>query len=307
MAFPGTELLEVAPSTYFAVASGGGKVFAVAGGYDSAGGYAAIMDTSTATSLLYSMPIYYGGRWLALQADYQDGRAWVASSSHWDNGHPCMFAYISTSGSTWTSGTWGPSDTLGGNVITVVACGNYVHGSATRDNDWWWGRLDQTTMTAGDVSNGTGVPGGSPIRYAGAVGSTLYDSLGTTTLTAWNDKRDTSGSSWSLPLAPTSAGVTVGTKIWWQASMGMVSFDTATNTSDSVLATPSTGYPASQLRPTVLGEVAYWTHSENKKLVAFHLPSGQWKLDDLVTVRSDRRGVGVGSGKLWIPSTVTPP
>jgi len=30
VAFPGTELLEVAPDNYFAVGSGGGKVFAIA-------------------------------------------------------------------------------------------------------------------------------------------------------------------------------------------------------------------------------------------------------------------------------------
>lgn len=57
MTFPGTELLEVAPDNYFAVGSGGGKVFAIGGGYSGASGYAAIMDTTTGASLLYSIPV----------------------------------------------------------------------------------------------------------------------------------------------------------------------------------------------------------------------------------------------------------
>lgn len=306
MAFSGTELLEVAPDNYFAVGSGGGKVFAISAAPYGGSAYAAIMDTTTGASLLYSMPgIYYGGRGLSLHADYQSGKAWVAASNWPIDGNPCRFASITTSGVTWTSGTWGPTGYSSSNIITVLACGDYVHGSATRSNLWWWGRLDQTTGTASDVSNGG--YSAFPIQYAGAVGSTIYDSLGTTTLTAWNDKRDTPGSTWTLPFAPISAGVTVGTKIWWQASTGMVSFDTATNTPGGTAATPGTGYPSSGERPTVLGDVAYWTHSDNTKLVAFHLPTGQWKLDDLVTARAGRHGVGVGNGKLWIPSTVTPP
>ena len=305
MTFPGTELLEVAPNNYFAVGSGGGKVFAIGGGYSGASGYAAIMDTTTGASLLYSIPVYYGALGISVHADYQAGKAWVASSSSWTAGNPCRFASITTSGVTWTSGTWGPAPYSGSYVLSVLACGDYIHGSATGSNMWWWGRLDQTTGTASTVSSGAFSD--PPIKFAGAVGSTIYDSLGTTTLTAWNDKRDTSGSTWTLPFAPISAGVTVGTKIWWQASTGMVSFDTATNTPGGTAATPGTGYPSSGERPTVLGDVAYWTHSDNTKLVAFHLPTGQWKLDDLVTARAGRRGVGVGNGKLWIPSTVTPP
>lgn len=304
MTFPGTELLEVAPNNYFAVGSGGGKVFAIGGGYYGASGYAAIMDTTTGASLLYSIPVYYGALGISVHADYQAGKAWVASSSSWIAGNPCRFVSITTSGVTWTSGTWGPAPYLGSYGLSVLACGDYIHGSATIGAAWSWGRLDQITTATSTVSSGSGNP---PIQYAGAVGSTIYDPLGTTTLTAWNDKRDTSGSTWTLPLAPISAGVTVGTKIWWQASTGMVSFDTATNTPGGTAATPGTGYPSSGERPTVLGDVAYWTHSDNTKLVAFHLPTGQWKLDDLVTARAGRRGVGVGNGKLWIPSTVTPP
>ncbi len=45
MAFSGTELEEVAPTNYFAVGSGGGKVFAIAAGTSGASGYAAVMDT----------------------------------------------------------------------------------------------------------------------------------------------------------------------------------------------------------------------------------------------------------------------
>ena len=306
MAFPGVELLEVAPNWLrpLAVGSGGGKVFAIGGGY-SGGGYAAIMDTTTGASLLYSIPVYYGALGISVHADYQAGKAWVASSSSWIAGNPCQFASITTSGVTWTSGTWGPAPYSGSYVLSVLACGDYIHGSATNGAAWSWGRLDQTTGTASTVSSGSF--SGPPIKFAGAVGSTIYDSLGTTTLTAWNDKRDTPGSTWTLPFAPISAGVTVGTKIWWQASTGMVSFDTATNTPGGTAATPGAGYPSSGERPTVLGDVAYWTHSDNTKLVAFHLPTGQWKLDDLVTARAGRHGVGVGNGKLWIPSTVTPP
>lgn len=303
MAFSGTELLEVAPTDYFAVGSGGGKVFAIAAGTFGASGYAAVMDTATGESVLYTIPTHYGGRGLSLHADYQSGKAWVASSSYWIDNNPCMFASITTSGVTWTSGTWGPSGYSSPHLLTVLACGDYVHGSATRSGTWSWGRLDQITTATSTVSSGSGNP---PIQYAGAVGSTIYDPLGTTTLTAWNDKRDTSGSTWTLPLAPISAGVTVGTKIWWQASNGMVSFDTATNTPGASVATPGSGYPSSNQRPTVLGDVAYWTHSDGTKMVAVHLPTGRWKLDDLVTARAGRRGVGVGGGKLWIPSTVTP-
>jgi hypothetical protein len=46
----------------------------------------------------------------------------------------------------------------------------------------------------------------------------------------------------------------------------MVSFDTATNTPGGTAATPGTGYPSSGERPTVLGDVAYWIHSDNTKL-----------------------------------------
>ena len=77
MTFPGTELLEVAPDNYFAVGSGGGKVFAIGGGYSGASGYAAIMDTTTGASLLYSIPVYYGALGISVHADYQAGKAWV--------------------------------------------------------------------------------------------------------------------------------------------------------------------------------------------------------------------------------------
>lgn len=94
MAFSGTELLEVAPTDYFAVGSGGGKVFAIAAGSSGASGYAAVMDTATGESVLYTIPTHYGGRGLSLHADYQSGKAWVASSSHWIDSYPCMFASI---------------------------------------------------------------------------------------------------------------------------------------------------------------------------------------------------------------------
>jgi hypothetical protein len=105
VAFPGTELEEVAPTNYFAVGSGGGKVFAIAASDSGASGYAAVMDTATGESALYTIPTYYGGRGLSLHADYQSGKAWVASSSYWADNNPCMFASITTSGVTWTSGT----------------------------------------------------------------------------------------------------------------------------------------------------------------------------------------------------------
>ena len=60
MAFPGTELEEVAPTTVGTTCAGGGKVFAIAAGTYGASGYAAVMDTATGESVLYAIPTHCG-------------------------------------------------------------------------------------------------------------------------------------------------------------------------------------------------------------------------------------------------------
>ena len=294
MAFPGTEVLEVAPTAGpLGVGQSGAYVFCV-GGYQTS-----ILNTSTGGALIYESP---GNLNISTSIGCQSGVAWwmYATGSY----GKYAFGSISTSGVT-QSVTFGATVNTYPSPMTLV-CDTYVHGIISVGGwpTYRWQRLDTSTMTGSEVSFGISSP---PIWTAGVVGSTIYDTANSATVTAWNPKRDTAGSSWPLPLAAQSPGTTVGTTIWWQAPNGMVSFDTATNTAYGVVATPGTGYPASNRKPAILGDVAYWIHSDNTKMVAFNLSTGQWKLDDLATSRSGRTGVGVGAGKLWIPSTVTPP
>lgn len=288
MAFAGTEVLEVAPTAApLRVGYGGGYVFCVGGNK------ASILNTSTGVALLYDTP---GNAWTSPIA-YDGTMAWYSYGDSYYG--KFYFGGITSTGLTKAATV--PGDRYLYPAATALVCDGYVH--AIQNSSQWY-RLTVSTMTA--ASMGVGPIWAQPIMTAGVVGSTIYDPVGGTTLTAWNGARDTSGSSWSLPLAPISAGCTVGTKIWWQASGGMVWFDTATNTSGGVAATPGSA-PSSGRKPAVLGDVAYWIHTDDTKMVAFNLVTGQWKLDDLATTRANRTGIGVGSGKLWIPSTVTPP
>lgn len=292
-----------------AVCSGGGKVFAIGGN-----GQTAVMDASTGVAVLYTSPGWfpdansaYSGEYLYNGQDkacYYGGLAYYGAKN--SNGYqPQMICTISTTGATASysagytsnnSGYWQYEEMT---WFSMLAVGNYVHGTFgyPYNGASWFIKMDLTTKSiTSDINT----------RLGGVGGNKLYVPSGAT-LNEYNDDGSSTGSSWVLPSAPISLGTTSGNVIWWNASAGMVWFDYTTNARGFVASTPGAGFPASSRRPVILGAVAYWMHSDNTKMVAFNMLTGQWKLDDLATSRTRRFGIGVGNGKLWIPTTVTPP
>lgn len=307
MAFPGTELLEVAPTVGPVVASGGGYVWAVGDGE------VAIMNTSTGDALLYS----HGGS-TRYRADYGNSyfsNDYLAGAGRYTSSQGAWFTLtsgyllgVSTTGITVgksVSGLgghtgspyyayWGPVSMT---IVDDVLWGVWMRNS---DYSYRYASYNLTTDTAGSYSAGSFTSG------FGALGSYMYGTSGTT-VTQYDKTGTATGSTWTVPLAPTSsASEPDGNKIWWKSAGGMVWCDPVAGTVGGVAATPAWSAPNGR-RPVILSGVAYWIKGDHQSMTAFNLANGQWKDDDLVTIRGWRIGIGVGNGKLWIPSAVTPP
>lgn len=303
MAFPGTELLEVAPTTVGTTCAGGGKVFGIGSGQT------AIMDASTSEAYLYTSP--GSNNW------HRDGYLYVTASGAYSTatskawyGTVGYFNYITASGITGSVSSGTSTGNSGYPYYRMLYCnnlattGDYVWGQWTRSTDldtYYWARLTISTSSVYYSSVGY-----SPFPAGGAigVGGYMYAASGTT-VTKYNPSDGTStGTTYTLPLAAASYPTLEGSTIYWAASSGVVWLDTSSGVTGGVAATPS-GLPAPVVRPTILSGVLYWL-SSGDKMVAVKLSTGQWKEDTLVTNRANRFGINAASGKLWIPTITTP-
>lgn len=302
MAFSGTELEEVAPTTVGTTCAGGGKVFAIGSGQT------AIMDDATSEAYLYSSP--GDNKWYAGQYYVTASSAYSSATSKAWYGAVGTFCSITAAGITGSVSSGTPDNTGGPHYRyfycrNIATTGDYVWGEWVRSTAsylFYWARLTISTSSVWtSAESGSSYPAGVAI----GVGGYMYAASGTT-VTQYNPVDGTStGTTYTLPLAaapfyPTLDGVT----IYWTASSGVVTLNTSTGITSGAAATPA-GMPAPVARPTVQGGVMYWL-SAGDKMVAFKLSTGQWKEDTLVTNRANRFGINASNGKLWIPSTVTP-
>ena len=303
MAFSGTELEEVAPTTVGTTCAGGGKVFAIGSGQT------AIIDDATSEAYLYSSP---------------GDNAWNTSGSYYAT---ASSAYSSATSKAWygTIGTFcsitaagitgsvlsGTSPATSGNPYhgylfchNIATTGDYVWGEwvrTTNSSEYYWARL---TISTSSVWSSAVSYGGYPAGVAIGVGGYMYAASGTT-VTQYNPVDGTStGTTYTLPLAASSYPTLDGVTIYWTASSGVVTLNTSTGITSGAAATPA-GMPAPVVRPTVQGGVMYWL-SAGDKMVAFKLSTGQWKQDTLVTNRADRFGINASNGKVWVPTKKTP-
>lgn len=303
MAFSGTELEEVAPTTVGTTCAGGGKVFAIGSGQT------AIMDDATSEAYLYSSPgdnaRSIGDYYVTASSAYSSAtsKAWYGTI-----GAFCSITAAGITGSVSSGTSGGHSGSPSYRYLychNIATTGDYVWGEwvrSTTSYEFYWARLTISTSSVWtSASSGSGYPAGLAI----GVGGYMYAASGTT-VTQYNPVDGTStGTTYTLPLAaapfyPTLDGVT----IYWTASSGVVTLNTSTGITSGAAATPA-GMPAPVVRPTVQGGVMYWL-SAGDKMVAFKLSTGQWKEDTLVTNRANRFGINASNGKLWIPSTTTP-
>lgn len=300
MAFSGTELEEVAPTTVGTTCAGGGKVFAIGSGQT------AIMDDATSEAYLYSSP--GDNKWYAGQYYVTASSAYSSATSKAWYGTIGTFCSITAAGITGSVSSGTPVFNSGYPHYRYFYChniattGDYVWGEWVMPPRYCWAILTISTSSVWtSASSGSSYPAGLAI----GVGGYMYAASGTT-VTQYNPVDGTStGTTYTLPLAaapfyPTLDGVT----IYWTASSGVVTLNTSTGITSGAAATPA-GMPVPVVRPTVQGGVMYWL-SAGDKMVAFKLSTGQWKEDTLVTNRADRFGINASNGKLWIPSTVTP-
>ncbi len=301
MAFSGTELEEVAPTTVGTTCAGGGKVFAIGSGQT------AIMDDATSEAYLYSSP-----------GDNTSGSGYyvTASSAYSSATSKAWYGTIGTFCSITAAGITGSvsSGTSGGHsgypyyrylyCRNIATTGDYVWGEwvrSTTSSQYYWARLTISTSSVwtSDISY-SGYPAGVAI----GVGGYMYAASGTT-VTQYNPVDGTStGTTYTLPLAASSYPTLDGVTIYWTASSGVVTLNTSTGITSGAAATPA-GMPAPVVRPTVQGGVMYWLSADDK-MVAFKLSTGQWKEDTLVTNRADRFGINASNGKVWVPTKTTP-
>lgn len=300
MAFSGTELEEVAPTTVGTTCAGGGKVFAIGSGQT------AIMDDATSEAYLYSSPgdnawhtsgYYYATASSAYSS--ATSKAWYGTI-----GTFCSITAAGITGSVSSGTSVGYSGSRYLYCHNIATTGDYVWGEWVRyytSSEYYWARLTISTSSVWTSAvNSSGYPAGVAI----GVGGYMYAASGTT-VTQYNPVDGTStGTTYTLPLAASSYPTLDGVTIYWTASSGVVTLNTSTGITSGAAATPA-GMPAPVVRPTVQGGVMYWL-SAGDKMVAFKLSTGQWKEDTLVTNRADRFGINASNGKLWIPSTVTP-
>jgi len=297
VAFSGTELEEVAPTTVGTTCAGGGKVFAIGQGQT------AIMDDATSEAYLYSSP--GDNAWLATASSAYSS----ATSKAW-YGTIGTFRSITAAGITGSVSS-GTSVNHSGYPYwawlychNIATTGDYVWGEwvrSTTSSEYYWARLTISTSSVWTSAvNNAGYPAGVAI----GVGGYMYAASGTT-VTQYNPVDGTStGTTYTLPLAASSYPTLDGVTIYWTASSGVVTLNTSTGITSGAAATPA-GMPAPVVRPTVQGGVMYWL-SAGDKMVAFKLSTGQWKQDTLVTNRADRFGINASNGKVWVPTKKTP-
>ena len=302
MAFSGTELEEVAPTTVGTTCAGGGKVFAIGSGQT------AIMDDATSEAYLYPSPgnnTVGSGHYIVTASSAYSS----ATSKAW-YGTIGTFCSITAAGITGSVSSGTPVDDSGYTYHQYIYChniattGDYVWGEWVRTTtltEHYWARL---TISTSSVWTSAVSWSGYPAGVAIGVGGYMYAASGTT-VTRYNPVDGTStGTTYTLPLAASSYPTLDDVTIYWTASSGVVALNTSTGITSGAAATPG-GMPVPVVRPTVQGGVMYWL-SAGDKMVAFKLSTGQWKEDTLVTNRADRFGINASNGKLWIPSTVTP-
>lgn len=292
-------MLEVAPTAASIVVSGGGKVWAVGEGE------VAIMDTSTGVSLLYTHTASLRFRhdfpnndtFISQNVDagwYAGGSAWFASrGGGLLNVTPTGVATVKTvPGLTGDTGNPYYAYWAGTSVVVVD---DIVWGVWSTPTSVYYGYHNTTTDTVSSNASGNFTSG------FGVVGAHMYGVSGST-LTQYTKTGTATGSTWTFPQVPTSRpSMPVGTVLWYKTATGMIAFDATSGTFTGVAATPTWTAPNAR-RPRILDGVAYWINDDNTTMTAFKLADGQWKADSLATTRGWRSGIGVGSGKLWIPS-----
>lgn len=220
MALTGVEYTEFAPSTIFKTVECAGYALSISNVSF------AVFDPTTNTSQAFSWPTYYPNY---LGAWSHAGKTWAQFAAY-DYSSPIYLVMVDpASGLTYTKPTLTTRWTAG--------VGDYLFGTS---NKVYQISTDTVTSVAG-ADRGT--PASANGRLFGASETTLTELSPDTSLTT--------GSSWTLPIAPAVYGAPVsygraaGTLIYWGtgvASVPVVGFDTATDTPFAVAATPA-GFP----------------------------------------------------------------
>ena len=213
MPLSGVEYTEFAPSTIFKTVECAGYALSI-----STGSFA-VFDPTTNTSRAFSWPAfypYYVGAWS------HAGKTW-AQFAYYGYSPTYLVMVDPSSGLAVTKSTPGTGLTAG--------VGDYLFGLSNRVYQI---STDTATIVAGADR---GVPASANGRLFGSSGTTLTELSPDASLTT--------GSSWTMPIAPASYGRAAGTRIYWGtgvASVPVVGFDTATDTPFAVAATPA-GFP----------------------------------------------------------------
>ena len=169
MAFSGTELEEVAPTTVGTTCAGGGKVFAIGSGQT------AIMDDATSDALLYSSP-GDNARAIGIYDITASSAYSSATSKAWYGtiGNFCSITAAGITGSVSSGTSGGHSGSPSYRYLychNIATTGDYVWGEWVRSltsYEYYWARLTISTSSVWtSASSGSGYPAGVAIGVGG--------------------------------------------------------------------------------------------------------------------------------------------
>lgn len=278
MPLTGTEYTEFAPTAIYKTLECAGYALSIS--TDSF----AVFDPTTNTSLAFSWPSYYAYYMGALS---HAGKTWAQFA--WFGYSPTYLVMVDpSSGLAVTKSTPG--------TVLYAGVGDYLFGLSNRVYQI---STDTVTIVAGADRGG---PASANGRLFGSSGTTLTELSPDTSLTT--------GSSWTLPIAPVSYGRVAGTRIYWGtgvAATPVVGFDTATDTPFAVAATPA-GFPQYNTL-----NIEWTPHSDGylyrrtnvyggttPKLTIIDPATGRWANEDSPSGRNIGPGVASIGAKLYV-------
>lgn len=317
MTFSGVELLEVVPitsltggdglATRFCLGDGGNKGLHISlaynGGSSGVSRYVnfTIIDFITGSSLLYQ-----ANGIIARAADLYV--TWDENLSNW------AFVYTRYPGA-YVGEVFRIS--TNGDYTASAGSGNHIHGCIAANSDGVYCCNENTSTVSRFLKTDgswTTDPRQTTPHTVISVNDAFYGTDSSGNLFSINGLTDVRTQIKNLGVVPNRKYMPIrsGNWIWWvttNSSTPLVGWNYTTDAVKRIPLTPTTPLPIfySMQTPAILDNVAYLIASDNTKMVAIDLGSGRWKVDDLPTVRTGRYGVVAANGKLWIPSTVTPP